>query len=460
MVDIDNPEVAIDADLIRRYNVNGPRYTSYPTALQFGDFTADDFKHAVKSSSNRDRDLSVYCHLPFCATLCYYCACNKIVTRKREPAAEYLTLLQKELELAQPLFESRAVSQLHWGGGTPTFFTDSQIQSLMRSINDAFHVRSEGEFSIEIDPRTVDTDRIRHLRECGFNRLSFGIQDFDSTVQRAVNRVQSFAQTRDVIDAARYYGFQSISVDLIYGLPHQSCESMRRTLELISQLAPDRISIYNYAHLPERFSPQQRILVSDLPSPDGKLDILKLCIEKLIASDYVYIGMDHFAKPSDELAIAQRQGTLQRNFQGYSTFADCDLVAFGITGISHVGNSYSQNVRDVASYRALLEQGCLPLEKGIVLDRDDLVRKWVIKSLLCQFRLSFAEIQAQFGIDFADNFACELERLRPMVADELLDLTSSELIVTRKGRLFIRNICMVFDRYLGTGETTRFSQAI
>ncbi|HIG40069.1 MAG: oxygen-independent coproporphyrinogen III oxidase [bacterium] len=458
-------KLVFDPGLIRRYNVSGPRYTSYPTALQFSEFSQSDLGQAIRSSSNKDKDLSVYVHIPFCATLCYYCACNKIVTRKRQPAVEYLELLQHEIELVSSLFENRVVSQLHWGGGTPTFFEDEQIQQLMGSINNAFDFRGddEGEFSIEIDPRTVDPDRIRHLRECGFNRLSFGIQDFDSKVQKAVNRVQSYEQTEVAIKSARQYGFRSVSVDLIYGLPHQSVESVARTLKQVITLSPDRISIYNYAHLPERFSPQKRILVSDMPSPDEKLEILQLCIETLTASEYVYIGMDHFAKPDDELAIAQREGTLQRNFQGYSTRSDCDLIAFGITGISQIGNTYCQNVKELDQYRTLLGQGRIPVEKGVVIDADDLIRKKVIKSLICQFELSYGEVNREFGIDFQTYFASGLDSLRPMVADELLRLDRDGITVTQQGRLLIRNICMVFDRYLqqqSASSTPRYSRAI
>ena len=367
------------------------------------------------------------------------------------------------MALITPLFEDKIVSQLHWGGGTPTYFDDDQIQELMSAINKAFSFRSdeEGEFSIEIDPRTVDANRVRHLRECGFNRLSLGIQDFDETVQKAVNRIQSFEQTKEVLKAARQYGFQSISVDLIYGLPHQTVESVTRTLNQILELSPDRVSIYNYAHLPDRFYSQTRILVSDLPEPDTKLDILQLCIETLTARDYVYIGMDHFAKPEDELAIAQRQGTLQRNFQGYSTHADCDLVALGITGISHIGNTYCQNVKEIDSYRTRLEQESIPIEKGLLIDKDDQIRKRVIKSLICQFRLDFSEINRDFEIDFPTYFEDELNQFQAMIEDGLVEVDKEKILVTPRGRLLIRNICMVFDRYLKSpNSNTRFSRAI
>ncbi len=455
--------ITFDSELIQRYNVQGPRYTSYPTALQFGEFPRGAFEDAVRSSPLRDRDLSVYVHLPFCATLCYYCACNKIVTRKREPAREYLGLLSKELDLTAPLFRGRHVSQLHWGGGTPTFLDDGQITGLMEELRSHFPFRNDarGEFSIEVDPRTVDADRIAHLRSVGFNRLSLGIQDFSAPVQKAVNRIQSVQDTREVMEAAHLCGFRSVSVDLIYGLPFQTYESFSETLREVVGLRPDRISIYNYAHLPDRFAPQKRILATDLPAPAEKLRILGLCIEYLTGQGYVYIGMDHFALPDDDLAVAQREGTLQRNFQGYSTFADCDLLALGVTGISNIGNTYSQNSKDMDEYRQLLESDQLPVVKGVEIDRDDLIRKQVIRDLICHFELQFGDIEERFGIRFSDYFAEELVALEPMVKDGLIELQEDRIVVTPRGRLFIRNVCMAFDRYLREGRTeTRFSKAI
>ena len=475
---MNEPESAakkVNADLIRRYNVSGPRYTSYPTALQFAPYSESDFKEAVAASrsaleipstekpGNANDDLSVYVHIPFCATLCYYCACNKIVTKKREPAIEYLALLKQELAMVAPLFEGRVVSQLHWGGGTPTFFDDDQLLELMDALKSAFDFRSddEGEFGIEIDPRTVDAERVAYLRKCGFNRLSFGIQDFNPVVQKAVNRIQTYEQTEEILEAARANGFESISVDLIYGLPHQSVSSFDETLKQIIELRPDRVSIFNYAHLPERFSPQKRILISDLPGPDEKLDILGLCIERLTSAGYVYIGMDHFALPDDELAVAQREGTLHRNFQGYSTYADCDLLALGVTGISNIGNTYSQNVKELDAYREKLVSGSIPVEKGVMIDNDDQIRKAVINALICQFELDFEKIEHAFGIDFQTYFANELDTLKPMVADELLAVSPGEIKVLESGRLLIRNICMVFDRYITSSDGTQaFSKAI
>jgi oxygen-independent coproporphyrinogen III oxidase len=456
-------DITFDSDLIQRYNVQGPRYTSYPTALQFGEFEPGELKQAIEKSPLKDRDLSLYVHLPFCATLCYYCACNKVITRKREPAIEYLSLLDRELNLVAPLFKDRHISQLHWGGGTPTFLDDDQIAALMDSIRSHFPLRNdvEGEFSIEIDPRTVDADRVAHLRSVGFNRLSLGIQDFDPLVQKAVNRIQSYEDTKAVLDAARLCGFRSISVDLIYGLPFQTFESFSNTLKQIVELKPDRISIYNYAHLPDRFPPQKRILTTDLPEPPEKLKILKLCIEFLSAQGYIYIGMDHFALPDDELAIAQRDGTLQRNFQGYSTFGDCDLLALGVTGISHIGNTYCQNTREMDEYRDSLLADQIPVVKGAVIDDDDLVRKQVIKELICNFSLDFDGIDKKFDINFKDYFADELRLLETMESDGLIVTNSSGITVTSAGRLLIRNICMVFDRYMSRAALEkRFSNAI
>ena len=452
-----------DRDLIRRYDVPGPRYTSYPTALQFGEFSEPDFDRALQESPLADRDLSLYVHLPFCATLCYYCACNKVVTRRREPLARYLDNLEREIALLAPRFPDRQVSQLHWGGGTPTFLDDEQISWLNSLLRSAFAFRSdtEGEFSIEIDPRTVDASRIEHLRSIGFNRLSFGIQDFDPAVQKAVNRHQSPAETRMIMEAARHSGFGSVSVDLIYGLPFQSRASFSRTLDQICDLRPDRISIYNYAHLPDRFSPQQRILASDLPDPDEKLRILELCVNHLEAAGYIYIGMDHFALPDDELAVALREGTLQRNFQGYSTFADCDLLAMGVTGISHLGTSYSQNEKTLENYNQRLEAGELPLLQGVVIDRDDQIRKLVIRLLMCHFELTYAEVGEPFDIDFQRYFQSELARLAPFQDDGLVEIDTRGIRVSEQGRFLIRNICMIFDRYLRQSSNEgRFSKAI
>jgi len=443
--------------------VNGPRYTSYPTALQFSEFTPADYTRAVTDSPRRDSPISLYFHLPFCSTLCYYCACSKIVTRDKAKGVRYLEYLNREIDLQAPNFAGRKVTQLHWGGGTPTFLSDEQITDLMDTIRDRFELvsDSEGEFSIEIDPRTVDAARIRHIREAGFNRLSLGIQDFEPDVQKAVNRIQSFEATREVIQAARDVGFKSISVDLIYGLPHQTMATIANTLKQVIELSPDRISIYNYAHLPQRFAPQKRINVVDLPDADHKLRILKQCIDMLTVSGYQYIGMDHFAKPDDELAVAQREGTLHRNFQGYSTHADCDLVAMGITGISNIGNTYSQNAKTMEDYEAALDGGRLPIVKGIQIDADDLIRKAVIMALICQFTVSFETIEREFDIDFRKYFWRELDSFAAMENDGLVEIDDKGIQVTERGRLLIRNVCMAFDRHLNPDlQANSYSRAI
>ena len=453
---------SIDLSLIKKFNVNGPRYTSYPTALQFDELTEADYLAAV-AASDPAQHLSLYFHIPFCATLCYYCACSKIVTRDRSKAENYLELLLEEIRLQAPHVKDRLVTQLHWGGGTPTYLDDEQVSQLMQTIWANFNMADDetGEYGIEIDPRTVDPQRIFKLREAGFNRLSMGIQDFDSRVQQAVNRKQPYETTRTIMETAREAGFRSISVDLIYGLPFQTLESIKETLDKVITLSPDRISIYNYAHLPDRFMPQKRINVVDLPSADQKIDIFKLCLDTLTSAGYHYIGMDHFAKPEDELAVAQENGTLHRNFQGYSTFADCDMVSMGVTSISHIGNIYSQNVKTLEEYEEHIRNGQIPIERGISIDDDDLIRKAVIMALICQFRLSFNEIEQRFDISFGDYFAAELERLMDLTSDGLVKITDSGIEVTEQGRFFIRNICMVFDRHLNPiDQQKRYSKAI
>ncbi len=452
----------VDLDLIRKYDVKGPRYTSYPTALQFHDIREADYARAVEASSRKDRPLSLYVHIPFCRYLCYYCACSKIVTRDKSKASRYLGYLKREIEMHAPLYKGRTVSQIHWGGGTPTFLDDEQVRGLMDFIRQHFDLASddEGEFGIEIDPRTVDATRIQALRAAGFNRLSFGIQDFEPQVQKAVNRVQSYESTKLIVDVARAEGFRSISVDLIYGLPFQTLSTIANTIRQVVELSPDRISMYNYAHLPERFTPQKRISVIDLPKADEKLQILKQSIEMLTASGYCYIGMDHFAKPDDELARAQQAGELHRNFQGYSTFADCDMVAMGLTAISQVGDLYTQNAKDMADYERAIDEHRLPIERGVAIDEDDRIRKAIIMALICQFELDYADINRRFGVDMATVYEDEIAELLPMAEDGLLDFDDAGIRVTEQGRLLIRNICMVFDRYLGNAEPNRFSKAI
>ena len=458
--------VLFDAQLIRRYDKAGPRYTSYPTAVAFTTFTEDEYKaHAYLSNEDPiPLPLSLYFHIPFCDTICFYCACNKIATKDRSLSERYLRYLFKEIEMQAALYDpDRQVEQLHWGGGTPTFLNHEEMRALMTKTRQHFRLydNDEGDYSIEIDPRSVTTETIQVLREIGFNRFSLGVQDVNERVQIAVNRVQPIEQTQAVIEACRQYGANSISVDLIYGLPFQTVESFRETLDTILELSPDRLSIFNYAHLPHLFKPQRRINEDDLPTADTKLQIMQLAVEHLTAQGYVYIGMDHFAKPDDELALAQANGTVHRNFQGYTTHADCDLIAMGVSSISSVAESYSQNAKTLDEYYAALDKNQFPVIRGITLTDDDVIRREVIQQLACHFQLSFADIEKQFNLKFADYFAQELNELAAMAQDGLLGLDAEGLVVTPRGRFLIRNICMVFDVSLRAANAqTRFSKVI
>ncbi|WP_235840057.1 oxygen-independent coproporphyrinogen III oxidase [Derxia lacustris] len=446
--------VEFDAPLIRRLDRSGPRYTSYPTADRFhAGFGAEHYALAVeqrKLLGNR-RPLSLYVHVPFCESVCYYCACNKIVTRHREQADEYLGYLLRELDMQRQMFGGQQrIEQLHFGGGTPTYLSHDQLEQLMGAIDAAFPLADDqiGEFSIEVDPRTVTPERIAHLRQIGFNRISLGVQDFDPVVQKAVHREQSFEQTQELVQAAREQNFRSVSVDLIYGLPHQNVMSFNRTLQQVLDISPDRIAIYNYAHLPHVFKPQRRINQDDLPSPEQKLDLLHVCILRLAEAGYVYIGMDHFAKPTDGLAIAQRHGRLHRNFQGYSTHADADLIALGVSAIGAVGPTYHQNAKTLPEYYGALDAGRLPIVRGIALTHDDLLRRTVIHTLLCHAELNKRSIETAYPIHFDETFAPELRELEGMASDGLVTIDSEWITVTPKGRLLVRNIAMVFDKFL------------
>ena len=460
--------VDFDPALVQRLGKNGPRYTSYPTADRFGDgFAYRDYLHAVASVRTRGgaRPLSLYLHIPFCDTVCYYCACNKIVTKNRDKAATYLGYLKREIAMQAALFAGmNDVEQLHFGGGTPTYLSDEQMGELMAHLRRSFRFAPDevGEYAIEVDPRTVSPQRVHSLRRQGFNRISLGVQDFDPEVQRAVNRVQPEHETRAVIDAARAAGFRSVSIDLIYGLPKQTLETMRQTLDKVVAASPDRIAVYHYAHMPHLFKPQRRIVEADMPGRSTKLAMLQLCIERLGAAGYVYIGMDHFAKPDDDLAVAQRQGRLHRNFQGYSTHADTDLVACGVSAIGAVGATYSQNVKTLEEYYDLLDQNELPVARGIRLGMDDALRRSLIQKLMCQFEVSIPALEQAFPIVFKDYFAAELAQLRQLEADGLVTVGPEWLTVTMKGRLLIRNVCMVFDRYLAAARAAgpRHSQTV
>ncbi|MCB1858115.1 MAG: oxygen-independent coproporphyrinogen III oxidase [Gammaproteobacteria bacterium] len=457
--------LVFDLGLINKYDYAGPRYTSYPTAPQFHNgFGERDYRSVARGSNQSGRPISLYFHIPFCDTICFYCACNKIATKDRGMAGDYLDRLYREISLQGSLFDSaRRVDQLHWGGGTPTFISHDQMQTLMETTARHFNLAGDdsGEYSIEIDPREATPETIKLLREIGFNRLSLGLQDLDPKVQRAVNRIQTEAETMAVLEAARAWGFRSVSIDLIYGLPLQTPVSFLRTLDRVIEVGPDRLSIFNYAHLPKQFKPQRRINEDDLPPPQVKLDILKATIDHLVDAGYIYIGMDHFARPDDELARAQREGTLYRNFQGYSTHADCDLVAMGVTSISMVGASYSQNVRGLEDYYQRLDNGHLPVYRGLSLTQDDLIRRDVITRLICNFQLDYQSISNTWKIDFQDYFRNDLERLAEMQSDGLLELDAHGIKVAPKGRLLIRNICMNFDAYLPPLEQQKnFSRLI
>ena len=461
------PDVCFDLELITRYGGTGPRYTSYPTALQFTDtFKADQHKEFARISNEIavPRPLSVYVHIPFCHTLCYYCGCTKIVTRNQERVKDYLGSLYREIELQAALFDkSRVVEQLHFGGGTPTYLSEEQLRDLMAKIGQHFQLQKtpDREFSIEIDPRTVDLNSIDVLAELGFNRLSMGIQDFDPKVQKAVNRVQSEESVRELTERSRTAGFESISFDLIYGLPGQTVESFSRTLDTVIDLAPDRIAVYNYAHLPQRFKGQRMIRAEEIPSPDVKLDILNASISKLIGATYEYIGMDHFALPNDELAVAQRTGELQRNFQGYSTHRSCDLVGLGVSSISHIGDSFSQNVVGTSVYAETLARGQLPIQRGLILNDDDKLRGAVIQQMMCFGHIDFDHFSQKYNIDFTDYFAKELQRLKQLEEDNLITREPARIDITTRGRLLLRTVARVFDIYSGDQSLSqRFSQTI
>ncbi|MDR2014285.1 MAG: oxygen-independent coproporphyrinogen III oxidase [Azoarcus sp.] len=459
-------ELVFDPELIRRFDINGPRYTSYPTADRFIEaFNADaltDWLGKRATGGGADKPLSLYFHIPFCNTICYYCACNKIITKDHGLSAKYLEYMGREMGLqAASIGGTRWVTQLHLGGGTPTFLSHEELRQLMASVRAHFELVPNGEYSIEVDPRKVDFDTVRLLAEQGFNRMSVGVQDFAKEVQVATNRVQSFDETRLVMDAARATGFSSISIDLIYGLPKQDIASFDRTLGQVLELSPDRVSLYNYAHLPGLFMPQRRIVESDLPTPEVKLQILQRAIRRLTDAGYVYIGMDHFAKPDDELAVAQRQGRLHRNFQGYSTHAECDMLAFGVSSIASVGPVYAQNHKTLEAYYDALDRNELPVLRGIELTADDLLRRAIIQALMCHFSISIEPVQTEHRIDFREYFAEELADLEEMGAAGLVEVGDERITVLPAGRLLVRAVAMVFDRYLRANrERKRYSRVI
>ncbi|MCG5537533.1 oxygen-independent coproporphyrinogen III oxidase [Halorhodospira sp. 9622] len=457
-----------DRDLLRRYDVSGPRYTSYPTAPQFHEgFDAQAYAAAARATNEADHPnpLSVYVHVPFCRNVCFYCACNKIVTANYGRAQEYLEHVFREIELQAQLFgDHRRVEQLHLGGGTPNYLSVDDLGRLVEKLREQFTLddTDHREFSIEIDPRDVQLEDIGRLAELGFNRMSVGVQDFNEDVQAAVNRVQSAELCRSIIEEGRRHGFRSTNVDLIYGLPKQTVESFEETLDEVIELRPERLAIYNYAHLPHLFKIQRQINEDELPGPEDKLTIFGRTIEKLTEAGYVFIGMDHFALPDDELAVAQKKGTLHRNFQGYSTRAECDLIALGSTSIGKIGNTYSQNLRDPEEYQQRIANGDLAVFRGYELNEDDLLRREVIIEVMCHSRLDYADIEARHGINFNEYFADALERLQPLVEDGLMEMDDRHLQVLPRGRLMLRHVAMAFDAYLEreANEGKRYSRVL
>jgi oxygen-independent coproporphyrinogen III oxidase len=453
-------EVALpDEGILNRFDIPGPRYTSYPTADRFVEaFDRNAFAEALRARASGvvNSALSLYVHLPFCNTVCYYCGCNKVITKDRGKSAEYAGYIAREADLVlEHLTGSRTIEQLHFGGGTPTFMSNEELGQLMEVLTTRFPLADKGEFSIEVDPRTTPPDKVETLGRLGFNRMSVGVQDFNPDVQKAVNRLQSFEMTQATVDAARANGFKSINLDLIYGLPKQNRETFAETLDKVMVLSPERIALYHYAHLPDRFKPQRRINSEDVPSSAEKMKIMLDAIRRLTAAGYQYIGMDHFAKASDDLARAQRQGRLHRNFQGYSTRPDCDLVGLGVSSISKIGPTYSQNVRTLEEYYDILKQGMLPTVRGIVLDRDDILRRAVIMALMCHFEVSKEAIETTYMIRFDEYFKTELAALKQFEDEGLAENSAEWVNVTPRGKLLVRAIAMQFDRYLRSDERQR-----
>ena len=458
------PDIELSEALVRKFDTLGPRYTSYPTADRFNaGFTEQAYLDYLAQRANQPGNppLSIYVHLPFCESLCYFCACNKIITKEHGRVAEYLRYLDKEMALvAAQIGPDRKAVQLHLGGGTPTFFSADELGQLMAMLRKHFDFTTDAELGVEIDPRTVIEGTLAMLAGLGFNRNSFGVQDFDPAVQKAVNRIQPLEMVEKAVEESRKANFQSINADLIYGLPKQTLKSFGHTLDSLIRIAPDRIALYNYAHLPQRFKAQRLINDSDMPSAEARLQIFLMSMQRLLDAGYVYIGLDHFSKPYYELNKARLDKSLHRNFQGYTTRAECDLIGFGVSAISKVGDSYSQSVRTVNAYYERLDQGSLPIEKGFALSADDVLRRDIIMTLMCSAPVEFAALNAQYGIDFISYFAPELERLKPYEDAGLITLDDASIRVTPKGRLFVRASGMVFDRYLGQPTTSTYSKLI
>ena len=462
---LDSIMPGVSTETLKKYDVSGPRYTSYPTADRFVEaFTQDAYMLALEQrrAIAATQPLSIYVHIPFCESLCFFCACNKIVTKHHERSAEYLRYLNREIDLhIEHLGAGQTISQLHLGGGSPTFFSDEELAELMSMLKRNFVFAPGGEYSIEVDPRTVNEQRLKHLADLGFNRLSFGVQDFDPEVQKAVHRIQPAEQVFSLVEAARRYQFESVNVDLIYGLPMQTPESFKRTLAQVVELRPNRIALYGYAHLPERFKPQRRISEYELPAAADKITMLGSALKAFIDAGYVYVGMDHFALPDDDLAIAKRQGRLHRNFQGYSTQPDCDLISLGVSAIGRVGATYSQNAKTIEEYYDHLNHGRFPVVRGLALSRDDIVRRAVIMAIMCQGALEYEAIELAYMLDFKSYFANEMEALKALEKTDMLVLEEDGLQVTDTGWFFVRAVAMVFDKHLQTDRNrARFSKIL
>ena len=459
--------LAFDASLLRRYDRPGPRYTSYPTAPQFTPEFDESALRKVARESNDDpipRPLSIYVHVPFCTSPCFYCGCNRVITRDRSLGEAYVARLDREIAMTAAMFDrDRDVVQLHFGGGTPNFLSPAQLRDVVAALRRDFHFadRHDSDLSIELDPRSLSPSDIADFATIGFNRASLGVQDFDPAVQAAVNRVQTVEETLAIIEACRRYGLRSVNVDLIYGLPKQTPGGFAKTLDTVIAARPDRLAVYGYAHLPQLFKPQRRVNATDLPAPDVKLALLQLAIERLTAAGYVYIGMDHFALPDDDLALAQARGGLHRNFMGYTTHADSDLVGIGVSAISHIGASFSQNPRDLSSWQRAIDDGRLPVFRGMGLDDDDRLRADLIQKLMCQGEIPVSSLEHRYAIDFGDYFRDDLERLQPLIDDDLVRIEPGRIFATSRGRLLLRNIAMCFDRYLQhPGIPVNFSRAV
>ncbi|MGY3685587.1 oxygen-independent coproporphyrinogen III oxidase [Vibrio coralliilyticus] len=453
-------QIVWDQAILDKYNYSGPRYTSYPTALEFHEaFTIADYDMAC--TEYPERPLSLYIHIPFCHKLCYYCGCNKVITRHAHKADEYLDVLEQEILTRASLLQGRKVTQLHFGGGTPTFLTKAQISRLMNILRAEFSFEAESEISIEVDPREIELDMLDHLREEGFNRLSIGVQDFNKEVQKLVNREQDEEFIFAMVERAKKLGFRSTNLDLIYGLPKQTQARFAETLAQVLEMQPGRLSIFNYAHMPQLFAAQRKIKDEDLPQAEEKMAILQDTIATLTNAGYQFIGMDHFAQPDDELAVAQRKGILHRNFQGYTTQGECDLVGFGVSAISMIGDAYAQNQKELKKYYAQVNEQRHALWKGVALDGDDLLRREVIKQLICNFKLDKVSVETEFDVEFNHYFKEDLELLQTFIDDELVEVDDKEIRVTLRGRLLIRNICMCFDKYLrAKARQQQFSRVI